>query len=259
MSLSINQLAQSLELAQKERRPCAPLSDTHPNLSVDDAYAIQQNNIAARVEKGARVIGYKVGITSEAIQNWLNVSEPDFGVLLDEMEVGDGDAIDTQQLLQPRVEGEVAFVLKSDLEGTSFSRAEIISAVDYALPAIEIIDSRIADWKIKYEDTIADNASSARFVLGTTPVKLSDIDLVLAGMRLSKNGAVVSTGVGAACLNNPINALLWLANTLGKRGVKLKAGSVILSGALGKVSDVKSGDFVDLAISQLGHCRVRFR
>ena len=257
--MPIEKLAESLEDARLQQNPCAPLTQTHADISVDDAYAIQQINIARRVEMGARVVGYKVGITSEAIQNWLNVDEPDFGVLLSDMEIGDGDAIESAQLIQPRVEGEIAFVLKSTLKGTSFSRAEIISAIDYALPAIEIIDSRVTDWKIKYEDTIADNASSARFVLGTTPVKLSDIDLVLAGMRLSKNGAVVSTGVGAACLNNPINALLWLANTLGKRGVELKAGSVILSGALGKVSDVKSGDFVDLAISQLGHCRVRFR
>ena len=169
-----------------------------------------------------------------------------------------GEVAPIQLMLQPRVEGEIAFVLKKDLEGPGVTPLDVISATDYLLPAIEIIDSRIADWKIKYEDTIADNASSGFFVLGNQPRGLSKVDLDLCGLSLLQNGRVKSTGAGLACLGDPIHAVVWLANTLGKMGVRIKAGEVILSGALGPVVPVAQGDHVEVHISGLGSVSCRF-
>jgi 2-oxopent-4-enoate/cis-2-oxohex-4-enoate hydratase len=247
-------LARRLRDAADSRTPCAPLKETDPDLSVEDAYRIQQINLEAR---GGRLVGHKIGITSEAVMSWLKVDEPDFGGLLADMEVDDGGKIAADTLLQPKVEGEIAFVLGRELRGP-VSLAEVVRATDFVLPSIEVIDSRVADWKIKYEDTIADNASSARYSLGTRPVKLGDFDPRLVGMTLRKNGRVVSTGAGAACLGNPVNAVRWLANKMGELDQSLPAGSVLLSGALGPVTPVAAGDFVELEISGLGATSVRF-
>lgn len=259
-------LAAVLRRAFEERSPCGPLSGEEPDLSVEDAYAIQRENIVARMKKGlhgrpARLVGHKIGITSKAVQEWLKVSEPDFGCLLDDMAVQDGLEADSSLLLQPRVEGEIAFVLGRPLKGPGVTAAEVIRATEYVLPAVEIIDSRIRDWQITYVDTVADNASSGLFLLGTRPVSLSSLDLPLVGMALWKNGEVVATGAGAACLGNPVNAVAWLANKLGElspQGPGLKEGSVVLSGALGPVSPVKKGDHVEVEISGLGSASVRF-
>jgi 2-oxopent-4-enoate/cis-2-oxohex-4-enoate hydratase len=263
MNPKLSPLAERLREAQATGTPCAPLTGSNDDLSVEDAYEIQAMNLAARQEKGlhgrpARLVGHKIGITSQAVMDWLKVDEPDFGGLLDDMAVDDGGLADSSLLLQPRVEGEVAFVLGKDLEGPGVTAAEVLRATDFLLPSIEIIDSRIAEWKIKYEDTIADNASSGLFVVGSVPVSPRGLDLELAGMALRKNGRVVSSGVGAACLNNPVNAVVWLANKLGELGAKLEAGHVILSGALGPVNPVEPGDDVTLDISGLGRCSVRF-
>jgi 2-keto-4-pentenoate hydratase len=251
--------ATTLRQAQTERTPCAPITELDDSFTVEDAYAVQLANIDRRLDAGARLVGRKVGLTSHAIQDWLGVDEPDFGCLLDEMSVDDGAKVDTSKLLQPRAEAEVAFVLKSELRGPGITGADVIRATDFVLPAIEIIDSRIADWNIKYADTIADNASSGLFVLGNQPVTLENAgDLRLAGMKLRKNGRLVSSGAGAACLGNPIHAVVWLANKLAEFDTPLEAGQVILSGALGPVTDIKAGDWLDAEIAHIGSVRVSF-
>ncbi len=266
MSLSASELdalATQLSRAYETRTPCPPLSELVPELDVDDAYRIQAVNLEQRLERGllgepTRQVGHKIGITSKAVQDWLKVTQPDFGGLLSDMVVADGGVCDTSLLLQPRIEGEIAFVLADDLEGPGLTAADVLRATDFLLPALEIIDSRIADWKITYPDTIADNASSGLFVLGSVPLSPRGVDLELCGMALCKNGVVSSTGVGAACLDHPVNAVVWLANKLAELGEGLRAGSVVLSGALGPVLPVAKGDVFDLDIARLGRCSVRF-
>ena len=264
MSELVDEIAERLWAAQWSGEPCGAPSQDHPDLDVAAAYAVQAKVMARRRSERAlsggraRPVGRKIGLTSPAIQEWLGVSEPDFGILLDDMVVPDGAKAPTEVLLQPRVEAEVAFILGDDLVGPGVTAAAVMQATDYVLPALEIIDSRIADWKITYEDTIADNASSGLFVLGNEPRHLSEVDLRLAGMALRKNGRVVSTGAGAACLGHPINAVVWLANKLGEFDQGLRRGDVILSGALGPVTDVKEGDFVRADIAGLGTVSTRF-
>jgi 2-keto-4-pentenoate hydratase len=251
-------LADMLWQAQASRTVCAQPSTLRTDLSVSDAYAIQSINIERRQGgeglhgRPARRLGHKIGLTSKAVQKWLGVGEPDFGVLLDDMIVADGGVIPIEHLLQPRAEAEIAFVLKRDLAGPGVTAAQVIAATDFLLPAIEIIDSRIADWKITYEDTIADNASSGMFVLGSRPVAIGAVDLRLCGMALRKNGVVVSTGAGAACLDHPVNAVVWLANKIGEFGHKLHAGDVVLSGALGPVTVLEGGDRLVAEIGGMG-------
>lgn len=254
---TIRDAADRLWHARAQRQPCAPLSGDF-ELSPEDAYAIQQRNIARRLEFGAKHVGWKVGLTSDAIQEWLGVDEPDYGTLLDTMVVADGGEVDTSALLQPRAEGEVAHVLSRDLAGPGVTAAAVLAATDFLLPAIEIIDSRIADWNIQWVDTVADNASSGMFVLGSTPIRPVGVDLRLAGMKLRKNGRVVSTGAGAACLGHPVNAVAWLANKLGEMGEGLKAGDIVLSGALGPVTEIESGDYLTADIAHLGSTGCRF-
>lgn len=261
---TLDALAETLWEAQASGTPCAPITREVPTLTTADAYAIQTRNIERRMKepgphgRPGRHIGHKIGLTSRAVQDWLNVNEPDFGVLLDDMVVGDAELAPTETLLQPRAEGEIAFILERDLRGPGITAADVISATAYVLPAIEIVDSRVANWEVKYEDTVADNASSGMFVLGTTPTLLRDVDLPLVGMALRKNGRVKSTGAGAACLNNPVNAVVWLANKFGEFGKTLQAGEVILSGALGPVVPVQAGDHVEVRIAHLGHATARF-
>jgi 2-oxopent-4-enoate hydratase len=261
-----NDHADMLWQAQLDGQPCQPLTAIDDEISVEDAYAVQHINIERRLGgegrhgRAARLIGRKVGLTSHAIQDWLGVDEPDFGCLLDDMIVEDGAVVDTSGLLQPRAEAEVAFVLKEALAGPGVTAARVIQATDFVLPAIEIIDSRIEDWDIEYPDTIADNASSALFVLGNQPVALVDAgDLRLAGMTLRQNGRVASTGAGAACLGHPLHAVAWLANKLAEFDTRLEPGQIVLSGALGPVCDVEAGDWLDADIARVGSVRVRFR
>jgi 2-oxopent-4-enoate/cis-2-oxohex-4-enoate hydratase len=260
--------AAQLRGAEEKREAIDKLTDANPGLTVEDAYAIQSVTLARRREAGlhgrpARLVGRKIGITSKAVMEWLQVNEPDFGFLLDDMEVKDGGTCARADLLQPRIEGEIAFVLKRELPGCfvvgGVTVSDVVAATDFVLPALEIIDSRIKDWKITYRDTVADNASSARFVVGTSATPLSAVaDLTTVGMRLAKNGVVASTGAGAACLGNPCVAVQWLANTLAKLGTPLRPGELVLSGALGPVVPVEKGDAFDLEISQVGRVSVRF-
>jgi len=257
-------LADTLWNAQFSGTPCAPLTESNPHLTLSDAYEIQSINLDRRMnERGlfgrkARLVGRKIGITSVAVQKWLGVSEPDFGGLLDDMVVPDGGTADISKLLQPRIEGEIAFVLKKCLIGPGITAAQVIAATDFIVPAIEIVDSRISEWKIKIEDTVADNASSGMFVIGSQPMLLSDTNLKTIGMALRKNGELVSTGAGAACLGNPVNAVVWLANKLGELGTQLNTGQVILSGALGPVSPVVAGDRATVEIGRMGSVSVAF-
>jgi 2-oxopent-4-enoate hydratase len=262
---SLQPLADALWNAQQTRTPVPPLTVARPGLTVEEAYQIQSINIARRQADGGALnggralrVGHKVGLTSRAVQQQLGVNQPDFGVLLDDMVVETGGTANLGYLLQARAEGEVAFVLRRNLSGPGVTVAEVLAATEMLLPAIEIIDSRIADWKISYADTIADNASSGLFVLGADGVRPTERRLELMGMALRLNGEVVSTGAGLACMGHPANAVAWLANTLGRAGARLNAGDVILSGALGPVTPVRSGDRVDVDLSAMGSVSCRF-
>ncbi|MBM4282059.1 MAG: 2-oxopent-4-enoate hydratase [Deltaproteobacteria bacterium] len=227
-------------------------------VSVDDAYAVQQHNVARRLAAGERLVGRKIGITSKAVMEWLGVDQPDFGALLHSMAVDDGAACPVSTLIAPRVEGEVAFVLSRDLASPHVTAVDVVDATAWIAASIEIIDSRVKDWKIKLADTIADNASSARFVVSSTQASLQGLDLPLVGCALRKNGRVASSGAGAACLGNPVNAVVWLARTLAARGTPLRAGDLVLSGALCPVVPVAAGDVIDLDVGGVGRCSVRF-
>ncbi len=251
-------LAEQLWNAQETQTPCDPLTTTHPDFSVEEAYEVQRINLTRRIQNGAHLVGHKIGLTSLAVQEWLGVSEPDFGGLLDTMSVPNGSKADIGSLLQPRVEGELAFVFKQNLCGPGITPAQVIAATDFVLPAIEIIDSRIKDWKFKIQDTIADNASSGMFVVGSEPAWLDSINTQSIGLTLKKNGAVVSTGAGAACLGDPVNAVVWLVNKLGTLGVEIEAGHAILSGALGPVVPVAAGDYINVQIGRMAEVSVRF-
>jgi 2-keto-4-pentenoate hydratase len=235
-----------------------PIREAWPEATIADAYAIQEANTAFWMAQGRRIVGAKIGLTAKAVQKQLGVDQPDTGLLFADMAVNDGDVVEAGRLIQPKVEAEVAFVLSRSPDPERLTTAELLDSVGYALPAIEIVDSRIADWKIGIVDTVADNASSGLFVLGTTPVPLAALDLRLCGMVLEKNGEPVSFGAGAACLGNPLHALAWLAARAASVGRPLAAGDVILAGALGPMVAVGAGDTVEARISGLGSVRVRF-
>jgi 2-keto-4-pentenoate hydratase len=250
--------ALALHDARMLRRPIAPISSRFGITGIDAAYAVAEINTKARLAEGRRVVGKKVGLTSRAVQQQLGVDQPDFGVLLDDMEFLDGDTVPAGLLMQPKVEAEVAFVVGRELRSKAPSYGEFLASLAYALPAIEIVDSAIADWKISLVDTVADNASSALYLLGHQPVAIGQLAGAELGMQMSLNGAVVSVGSGAACLSHPLRAAYWVARTLAARGQPLREGEVILSGALGPMAPVKAGDWVQARIGGLGTCSVRF-
>lgn len=255
---TIESLGDQLYEALRERTPIDPLTARHPDMTVDDAYAVQQRMIARQTALGARIVGKKVGVTSRAVMNMLGVFQPDFGFLLDDMIVSDGDLIAPGRLIQPKAEGEIAFVMKRDLIGPGVGNAEVIAATECVMPCFEIVDSRIRDWKIKIQDTVSDNASCGVFVLGDRALDPRRVDLSTCGMVLEKNGEVVATGSGAAALGSPVNSVAWLANTLGRLGIGLAAGDVVLSGALAAMIPARPGDNFRVSIGGLGHCSVRF-
>ena len=251
-------LADELWEADRSARPIAPLTERHDGLDIEDAYAIQSINIERRVAAGQKVIGRKVGLTSKPMQALLGVNEPDFGVLTDEMFVEDGDPIAMSRLVQPRVEAELAFVMERDLAGPGVTTATALTAIAGALPAVEIVDSRVADWKIKLVDTVADNASSGLLVLGGRMRTVEDLDLRLLGVVVSRNGEMIDTGAGAAALGNPARCVAWLANKLGSLGAGLKAGDVVRPGAVHKMVPVNPGDVFRAEFAHLGPVTVRF-
>jgi 2-keto-4-pentenoate hydratase len=235
-----------------------PLRVSYPELDAADAYAIQRMNTERRLAEGRRVVGCKIGLTARAVQAQLGVDQPDFGVLFDDMSFGDAEPIPMQKLQQPKVEAEIAFVLGRDLDMGKPGHADVIKAVDHVLPAIEIVGSRIAGWDIRFVDTVADNASSGAFVLGATPRLLRELDLRLCGMVMNRRGEPVSAGAGAACLGNPINAVVWLARTMAALGQPLRAGDLVLSGALGPMVPVAPGDVFETRINGLGGVKAVF-
>ena len=245
--------------ALRDNTTVAPLTDRDSELDLDTAYRISLHFLQRRLDDGETVIGKKIGVTSRAVQDMLNVHQPDFGYLTDRMVSADGEAIPIQgNLIAPRAEGEIAFVLKRDLKGPGVTSAEVLAATDYVFPCFEIVDSRINDWRIRIQDTVADNASCGVFALGDTGLRPADIDLGTCGMVMEKNGEIVATGAGAAALGSPLNCVVWLANTLGRLGVPLKAGEVILSGSLVPLVPVAPGDRIRVTVGGLGSCSLRF-
>jgi len=252
------QAAQRLIEAATTQVPCEPILDLLPNGTIDDGYTVQQH-VIERTRVGARRVGRKIGLTSQAVQRQMGVDTPDFGVLFADMACGDSEAIAASLLMQPRVEAEVAFVLKSDLPERPIIASDVLRATDFVVAAIEIVDSRIKDWRISIVDTVADNASSGMFVLGGSPRRLRDIDDLRASeMSLVCDGEVLSSGTGAACLGHPVNAVVWLANAVAERGVPLRAGEVILSGSLGPLVSVDRGKTYEATIGGLGSVRASF-
>ncbi len=255
----INRSGDELYEAMVNRQTVAPLTERHSDITIDDSYHISLRMLERRIQAGARIIGKKIGVTSKAVMNMLNVHQPDFGYLTDDMVYSSGAEMPiSSRLIQPRAEGEIAFILKRDLTGPGVTNADVIRATECVLPCFEVVDSRIHDWKIKIQDTVADNASCGLFVLGDNAVNPRKVDLVTCGMVVEKNGAIISTGAGAAALGSPVNCVAWLANTLGSFGIGLKAGEVILSGSLVPLEPVVAGDFMRVDIGGIGSASVRF-
>lgn len=257
-NVELDQLGDELYDAWRMRRMLAPLTSRMPALTIDHAYRIQQRMVARRIEQGERVIGKKIGVTSKVVQEMLDVHQPDFGILLSGMHYQDGSAIRMDSLLQPRAEGEIAFFLKHALRGPGITAEQVLAATDTVAACFEIVDSRIRDWKIRIPDTVADNASCGVFVIGKERVAPGTLDLASCAMVIEKNGAIAATGVGAAALGHPANAVAWLANELGARGIALQANEPILSGSLGALIPVVAGDALTVRIDGIGSCAVSF-
>lgn len=254
----IKDLADRLRTAEETGVACAPLRDEFDADDLDMAYAIQQVNVDHGLAAGRRIVGRKIGLTSVAVQKQLGVDQPDYGVIFADMVASDAEPISMKRVMQAKAEAEVALVLGHDITCDMPSVADVIRAVDFALPAIEIVGSRIADWDIRITDTIADNASSGMVVLGDRPCKLENIDLRLCGMVMERHNEPVSVGVGAACLGSPLTAAVWLARKMAALGTPLKAGDLVMTGALGPMVQVKGGDILEARISGLGSVRACF-
>ncbi|RQR74775.1 2-keto-4-pentenoate hydratase [Burkholderia sp. Bp9015] len=265
--MSKQAIAERLRIAETTRQAIDPIRAgfavpaIHPEIALDDmatAYAVQQINVEGRVARGERIVGRKIGLTSQAVQKQLGVDQPDFGTLFASMAYGDSEPIPLSKLIQPKVEAEIALVLNRDLTHERHTFADLLGATDYAVAAIEVVDSRIRNWNIKFVDTVADNASSAAFVLGSRPVPLSQLDLSTCAMKLESDGEVRSTGNGAACLGHPLNAAVWLADRMAALGAPLRAGDVVLTGALGPMVAVTTPGTCTAVIEGLGPVRATF-
>jgi len=252
------QLGAELYQALRQGRMVEPLTSRYPEMEIADAYAIQQQMLALRLKDGERVVGKKIGVTSKAVMDMLGVFQPDFGWLTDAMLFNPGEAININTLIQPKAEGEIAFVLKQPLKGPGITAAAVLAATEGVMACFEIVDSRIRDWNIRIQDTVADNASCGVFVLGDRLISPHGLDLATCGMVLEKNGEVVATGAGAAALGHPANAVAWLANTLGQYDIALDAGDIVLSGSLAAMVPVQAGDNLNLSIGDIGTCSIRF-
>ncbi len=256
--LDVQEISRALRAAEAKRVPMAPLTVTYPDLTIGAAYQIQLAGVKARLDTGRRVIGKKIGLTSKAMQDLLGVGEPDYGHLVDDMLVIEGQPCPRDGLILTKVEGEVAFVMKRRLVGPGVHMADVLRATAGVMPALEIVDSRIRDWKIKLVDTVADNASSARFVLGSRLLPAEDFDLRLIGMCLEKNGLIVNSGAGAAVWGHPAAAVAWLANKLAEFGAALEEGDIVLSGAISAAVDAGPGDVVQAHFDRLGSVTAKF-
>ncbi|KIH70266.1 2-keto-4-pentenoate hydratase [Salinicoccus roseus] len=244
--------------AERQLKPIDPLTETYPDITAEEAYRIQLQYVERRLADGVDVVGKKIGLTSRAMQEMLGVDRPDYGHLLDDMIFESDVPVEAGRFIAPRVEFEIAFVLKKDIDGADATAESVRDAIDYVIPAAEIIDSRIRDWKIKFEDTVADNGSSAGAVLGRDHVALNDIDLPSVEMTVYKNGEKLDEGLGSAVLGNPLEAVVWLSKALHQYGISLKAGEVVLAGALTKAVDVVPGDQFKATFEGLGEVEVSF-
>ena len=252
-------LGDELYAALRGCEPVAPLTERYPNLTLEDAYRISKSFLTRRLADGERLVGKKIGVTSVAVQQMLGVHQPDFGFLTDAMCFPNGGEVPLSgHSILPRAEGEIAFRLKSDLRGPGITNADVLAATEAVIPCFEIVDSRVKDWKIKIQDTVADNASCHSFVLGDEGVSPHDVDLTTCGMVIEKNGELLSTGAGAAALGSPVNCVTWLANTMGSLGISLEAGDIILSGSLVPLEGVQPGDTMSLRIGGIGSASVTF-
>lgn len=254
----IQEAANQLLKAEITRQAISPLTETFPNMTIEDAYAIQLAQIERKVRNGSVIIGKKIGLTSKAMQEMFQVAEPDYGHLLDHMLHIDGDMICLDSFLQPKLEFEIAFMLKEDLQGPGVDIVDVLNATDYIAPAFEVIDSRISDWKIKFADTVADNGSSARVIIGGNPTPIVEVNLANLGMVVYKNGRYLDSAAGAAVLGNPVRAVAWLANALGNYGISLHKGEIILSGALTAAVPIEDGDTFTADFSHIGSVSASF-
>lgn len=263
MNPTLKAVADLLWSAEQTGEPVAPVREqiekgAQRGDMLQAAYQVQQELTQRRLDRGGRLVGRKIGLTSVAVQRQLGVDSPDYGALFADMAVGDGEEIAWSRVLQPKIEAEIALVLGRDLKHSRHTVADLINATAYALPALEVVGSRIRNWDIRLADTVADNASSGLFVLGTRPVKLSRLDLADGGMVMERRGDPVSVGAGAACLGNPLNAAVWLANTMARLGTPLCEGDVLMTGALGPMVPVLRGDVFTAQIEGLGTVRAVF-
>lgn len=254
----IKEAANILYEAQQNLQPVAPLTEKYPGITTDEAYQVQLVNVERRVKEGAIVVGKKIGLTSRAMQKMLGVPEPDYGHILDNM-IGEEEVpVKMSTLLQPKVEAEIAFVLKKELKGPGVTLTQVLQATEGVIPSFEIIDSRVRDWKIKIQDTIADNASSAMIILGSRMFGVNEVDLKHMGMVLERNGRIVDTAAGAAVLGHPALAVAWLANKLSQYDISLKPGEIILSGSLTAACEVAKNDLFTATFGGLGMVKVMF-
>lgn len=254
-------LANNLYEASQTKQANAPLIDQYPNITVEDAYAVQLYNINREIDEGKSIVGKKIGLTSKPMQELAGVDEPDYGHLMNDMEItSNNPTIYMDQVLLPRVEGELAFILKKDLVGPNVSVEEVLEATEYIVPAIEIVDSRIKDWKIKLKDTVGDNGSSAYFILGENKFRPKEVNRIDVKMQLFKNGSLINEGTGADVLGDPAYCVAWLANKLYEYDIILKKNEVILAGALTKAIDAKEGDIFTCRFSEgMGEVTINFK
>ena len=257
MDAKNKEFAKKLRQAESSRISIPPLTQQDPTLSIDDAYEIQLENVKCVVAEGQVISGKKIGLTSPGIQKQLGVNEPDYGHLFASMHCPSGE-VATEELMQPKIEGEIAFILKETLEGGKVTAEDVHKATDYVVAAFEIVDSRVADWKIKLPDTVADNASSGRYILGNTRLALGEVDLPAVTMKLYKNGELAGEGTGAAVVGDPCNAVAWLANRLWDYGVSLEKGEIILSGAFSAAPAAAKGDKFVAEFSSFGKVEASF-
>lgn len=255
---NIEEAARRLREASASGTPCNPIRELLEPGDIDAAYAVQRVNTDIRLAAGESLVGRKIGLTAKSVRDQMNVNECDSGVLFAADIFRDDEEIPQSRVIQPMVEGEVALVLDKDITKERPTIADVVMATAYCLPSIEIVDSRISNWEIGIQDTVADNASALFAVLGTTPMRLEGLDLQLCGMKMDRNGEMAAIGVGAACLGSPINAAAWLARRMVEVGQPLQAGDIVLTGALGPVVKVAAGDVIEVSIAGLGSVKTRF-